>query len=87
MSEWREQAACRGMAHTVFFPDVLGGKATWTDARAVCSKCPARASCLAEALEMEKNEPRARRYGFLGGMSPSERWQRATELRQEREAA
>jgi hypothetical protein len=62
VSDWREQAACRGADTSMFFPE-RGEDAE--AAKAVCSTCPVREECLAEHLF----EP----LGIWGGHSERER--------------
>lgn len=50
-SDWREQAACRGMGPAMFFPTSADVGAI-AQAKAVCAGCPVKAACLEEALEM-----------------------------------
>ena len=45
---WRDDAACRGEATSVFFPDASQPAAP---ALAICRNCPVRAPCLAYAIE------------------------------------
>lgn len=59
---WREEAACRGMEPSVFFPEVgHNGR----EARRVCAGCGVQPSCLAENLWME--------FGIVGGTGETER--------------
>jgi WhiB family redox-sensing transcriptional regulator len=67
--DWQRFAACRDVPAEWFFP--LGDR--WTDAdrpdraKAVCTGCPVRAECLADALD------RGDRWAILGGLDPVER--------------
>lgn len=63
-TDWRTQAACRGVDVAVFFPasgDLLN------EARRHCGQCPVRADCLAEALRLRDVE------GFRAGMTGDDR--------------
>ncbi len=65
---WREQAACRGVDPSIFFPpgDSERVKSSVYDrARAVCAACPVRLACLKEHLDED--------HGCWGGTSPRER--------------
>ena len=66
--DWRDQASCREVGHTVFFPEgevwpagIVG------NALKVCRACPVQAECLEYALTNDE------RYGIWGGTLPSER--------------
>jgi WhiB family redox-sensing transcriptional regulator len=65
MSEWREQAACRGMPTAWWFPE--DGQPADPAARRICLGCPVRMACLTEAIE--RSEP----DGVWGGLGPGER--------------
>jgi WhiB family redox-sensing transcriptional regulator len=61
---WRQQAACRGLDPTAFFP------ATDEEAevaKAVCEQCPVRETCLEQALVLREKE------GIWGGCTERER--------------
>lgn len=62
-----DKAACRGMDPEVYHPDVGSPDPL---ALAVCRTCPARLPCLAVALRAEDPD---RRYGWFGGLGPTER--------------
>lgn len=62
--DWPLRAKCRGMADALF-PEGKDQKR----ARAVCSGCPVRANCLAEALDNRIE------WGVWGGMTERERRQ------------
>jgi hypothetical protein len=62
--QWKDQAACKGMPLTVFFPERGGGGSRRvSSALAACQRCPVLAECRAEPLTMI---PR-RRWGLWGG--------------------
>ena len=78
---WHEQAACAGMDEALFFPLGEGGPAgaeRIEQAKAVCSACPVRAACLADAMTRES--PSAR-YGVFGGLTAVERGRLYVQLR------
>lgn len=60
--DWTLQAKCRGLADALF-PDAAAQKR----ARGVCSGCPVRSQCLAEALDNRIE------WGVWGGMTERER--------------
>lgn len=61
---WRERAACRGFALSLFFPE--RGETT-AAAKAVCQTCPVIADCLAWAMRTGDA------WAVLGGLSSDER--------------
>jgi hypothetical protein len=66
---WRSRAACRGWDPELFFPAAEDGPEYRTQvaaAKHVCSGCPVRAACLAEALVRIP-------HGIAGGLTPEER--------------
>ena len=80
--DWRQRAACAGMdpsdADLIFYPAGARGLDPYVSARQVCAGCPVQAECLASALAEEARPSRMRgraggRWGFRGGLSPSER--------------
>lgn len=78
---WHEQAACAGMDETLFFPLGEGGPVgaeRVQQAKAVCSGCPVRAACLADAMTRES--PSAR-HGVFGGLTATERGRLYVQLR------
>lgn len=60
--EWRDRAACAGMAVEVFFDDGM-----LDVAREKCQGCPVRQQCLDDALLNGEN------HGIRGGLVPAER--------------
>ena len=60
--DWSLSASCRGMGD-VMFPDTLQQRR----AREICSGCPVRNACLAEALDGRIE------WGIWGGMTERER--------------
>ena len=71
--DWREVAACRGMADDTFFPDP-GDTAAVNHAKTVCAGCPVRRACLAEALAEEGGRTKAYRFGVRGGKTHGQRY-------------
>lgn len=72
--EWWDNAPCKGMDNSVFFPESKKGHSSrhiYDDALAVCEACQYRADCLEFAMEAEVND--IRRYGVYGGMTPRQR--------------
>jgi WhiB family transcriptional regulator, redox-sensing transcriptional regulator len=67
--DWRHRAACRDEDPELFFPVGTSGPALSqvAEAKAVCTRCPVTASCLAWALESGQDA------GVWGGMSEDER--------------
>jgi len=69
VTDWAEQAACRGMDLSDFFPKP--GQPL-TAAKEACNRCPVRQPCLDEANATELNQ-RGVVFGFRGGLSPDGR--------------
>ena len=71
---WREAAACRGKAHTIFFPPTGIGLAIyekgWNDARAICATCTVTQQCLELVLAFPDTDDK---WGMYGGKTPAER--------------
>jgi WhiB family redox-sensing transcriptional regulator len=80
---WYHSAACRGMATSLFFPEVVSPEpgrpdpAAVAEAKAVCARCPVREACLSVGLREE--------HGVWGGFTAGER--RAARRAQREEAA
>ena len=51
--EWTEQAACKGMDTSLFFPEGKGQRAH-PDAVAACERCPVASDCHAHALRFNE---------------------------------
>ncbi len=66
---WHGQAACRGIGPAVFFPAGTTNLARLDEeqAKTLCASCPARARCLAFAIEHDET------YGVWGGLNAEER--------------
>ena len=63
--QWREEALCAQTDPDVFFPAVGANAST---ARRVCTACPVRTDCLADALNS-----RDIAFGVRGGLTPAQR--------------
>ena len=63
-SSWRDDAACAGMNHELFFPPV--GQTT-REARIACANCPVQGECLEFAVVTKQT------HGVWGGADPKER--------------
>ena len=61
---WRQQAACKGLDTSIFFPE---SDAAAGPAKAVCATCPVRAECLEWAIAARQED------GVWGGMTDNER--------------
>lgn len=64
MSDWRDDALCRGFPQAWWFPEQGGAYQT---AIFVCSMCPSRHPCLNEAIDNDIN------HGIWGGLTESGR--------------
>ncbi len=65
---WWEQAACRGMETSLFFP---GRGESTADAQAVCALCSVSDDCLWFALGSDGIRPQ--RFGVWGGSNERQR--------------
>lgn len=65
-TDWRTNAACRGMDPNDFHPD-KGHSATAARAKAICAECPVRSDCLTFAVQNDIFD------GIWGDMSPRDR--------------
>lgn len=61
---WHILAACRGMDPDLFFPE---RGASTREAKAICTACPVRVDCLAQAFTTGE------RHGIWGGLSERQR--------------
>lgn len=61
---WRDHAACKGMAARLFFP---GRGESSVEAKEVCAACPVQAACLDDALAQPEG------FGIWGGLSERQR--------------
>lgn len=65
-SNWRLQAACRGMDVSIFVPDSKGWL-LYIEARIICETCTVRQPCLDYAMSLPDT------VGMFGGLTPEER--------------
>lgn len=76
MKEWFDQAACKGVDSSIFFPEIPTGdvrRIHWSQAQKYCDTCPVTRECLAFQLSFE--DKTGRREGYWGNMTPKEREQ------------
>jgi WhiB family redox-sensing transcriptional regulator len=65
---WRRSAACRGLDPEIFFPSIdIEEDDAFDDAKAVCTVCAVRETCLEFALQVREKE------GVWGGATEKER--------------
>ena len=75
MTDWRENAACRGLPATFFYAEhefeegIAYRQNRWRLLRglAICEECPVRLNCLKEAIDSDEL------LGIWGGTTPEER--------------
>ena len=77
---WSEDAACRGKAASVFFPDhrVLNDH-RYDEAMAICANCTVRQDCLEMVIVLEDTDDR---WGVFGGLTPPQRAKLRKELKE-----
>ena len=63
---WRSKAACKGLSADIFYPSTEDD-ADAIPAKAVCSECAVRESCLEHALAVREKD------GIWGGATERER--------------
>lgn len=82
-TEWTDQAACRDHDPELFFPvsETGPGARQAERAKAVCATCPVRQQCLDFAVSNGLG------HGIFGGMTPSERRERALHRQQRHQLA
>lgn len=76
---WREQAACLGLDHRIFFPEYSvgsGASITYEPARKICHDCPVAEECLEDALRRPRSEDLGVRGGFTSQERQNIRWNR-----------
>jgi len=71
---WSQRAECRGMETADFYDEPT------VAARRACARCPVRAECLAEEVDIPLDEI----DGYRGGMSPSRRREFLAAVRRQR---
>jgi WhiB family redox-sensing transcriptional regulator len=67
---WRLKAACRNEDSSAFFPPATrgqGGTADYSEAAAICARCPVRVPCGDYAVGAPE------KYGYWAGMDPDRR--------------
>jgi WhiB family redox-sensing transcriptional regulator len=65
---WRRNAACRGLDPEIFYPSIdVEAEEAFDDAKAVCTVCTVRETCLEFALQVREKE------GVWGGATEKER--------------
>ena len=73
MTDWRDQAACKGMDSDVFFPDGQGrggsNAITYRRALAICGNCEVTGECLEYSLMPNQRA----QFGIWGGMTTRQR--------------
>lgn len=62
--EWAQEAACRGMDVSLWFP---GRGQDFRTAKEVCVRCPVRIQCLNLAIANDEQ------FGIWGGLAPDDR--------------
>lgn len=74
------QAACLGADREKWF--VVGNNSDANkdrqEAKQTCLRCPIRVGCLDSAMAEEDGKGEAARFGIRGGLSPKQRYDRAT---------
>lgn len=63
---WTRQAACAGSDPDLWFTDTRS-PAAYTEAKAICDRCPVQPQCLDWALEIRTT------HGLWGGLTPHQR--------------
>ena len=77
---WSEDAACRGKAASVFFPDHIGfNDHRYDEALAICADCTVRQECLEMVIVLEDTDDR---WGVFGGLIPPQRAKLRRELKE-----
>jgi WhiB family redox-sensing transcriptional regulator len=69
--DWHHHAACQAHDPELFFADPSDTQRIQT-AKRICTGCPVRSACLADAMAWEQPSSR---YGVVGGLSAQERRQ------------
>jgi len=67
VADWRDEAACSGLPHSVFFPVGDDLDSAITNAKRICASCPVVDDCLEFALETNE------KAGIWGGTSEEDR--------------
>ncbi len=79
--DWAARAACAGLTHPwhdPWFPDTESRAGSnndlYTEARLVCDTCPVWRDCRDDAMTQESGRSKRNRFGFRGGLTPTQRW-------------
>ncbi len=67
VADWRDEAACSGLPHSVFFPVGDDLEEAIASAKEICAVCPVTDNCLEFALETNQ------KAGIWGGTSEEDR--------------
>ncbi len=67
VADWRDQAACSGLPHSLFFPVGDDLEVAIANAKRICAICPVTDDCLEFALETNE------KAGIWGGTSEEDR--------------
>lgn len=72
MSDWRDEASCKGVDVSIFVPQEgrggpTTGRSVYAKARKFCSNCKVQSHCLFFAIENNME------FGMFGGLTPRER--------------
>ena len=71
---WMDQASCKGMPVSIFYPEKDAGSKTKTNqAKQVCKNCPVKQECLEYGI--------AEVYGTWGGLAPRKRQKARTQVK------
>lgn len=68
--KWVEQAACRDLHVSIFFPPDAREPDAWNVARSICAMCPVRKKCLSLVINLQSTDDK---WGMFGGLTPYER--------------
>lgn len=71
--DWEDEAACQGLEH-LFLPESKH-RSSAAPAKAVCSGCPVRSTCLEHAMRSEGDLGPKFRFAVYGALTPSERYE------------
>lgn len=74
-----EEGICAQVDPELFFPE-KGQSGLVRAAIAICTGCPVRRACLAEALAEEGSAAASHRFGVRGGCSPRQRLRLAQQM-------
>ncbi len=87
--DWRDAAACATEQYAnhrnLWFP-TPGDREAIAAAKRVCAACPARGTCLVNALAEEGGKAKDNRFGIRGGKTPGQRYAMYVTARKNRQA-